>query len=364
MIPVPRRLSVLDTEAIILSMTNEELIDEESQAHGLELQCAILHLLDGRRRNIVFSEDSLDLEDAAVEAYVKRYVSRCMKDMKMCPGTFRPDSAYAKLVQDYFHQRMTLASAPAAMCEPLVRYFENEEARSFAVLAADFREDDVPWFALILLEEAETITAITDAGPTGLRNTISFGHASLPAVSRPITCYAIVNMLNGELRFADGGKWKDKHPLIRETLLDAEAGISKKEVVRSVSEITQDLAEEFQENPTVLLSRVKSYISDTVKEGIPLNTETLAREVFEETPKIAKAFHARVEETALPKEIELPRAAVSASLRRQKIKTDTGIEISFPAEYFNNSDYIEFITHSDGTTTIEIRKIGKITNKI
>ena len=122
-------------------MTNEELIDEESQAHGLELQCAILHLLDGRRRNIVFSEDSLDLEDAAVEAYVKRYVSRCMKDMKMCPGTFRPDSAYAKLVQDYFHQRMTLASASAAMCGPLVRYFENEEARSFAVLAADFRTD-------------------------------------------------------------------------------------------------------------------------------------------------------------------------------------------------------------------------------
>jgi hypothetical protein len=131
-----------------------------------------------------------------------------------------------------------------------------------------------------------------------------------------------------------------------------------------VSEITCDIAEEFQENPTVLLGKVKSYISDTVKEGMPLNTEALVKEVFEAKPEIAKSFRVRAEETSLPKEVELPKAAVSASMRRQKIKTDTGIEISFPAEYFNNRDYIEFVTHTDGTTTIEIKQIGKITNKL
>lgn len=339
-------------------------MEEELQPQGFELQCAILHVLDGKRRNIMLSEETLDLEDEAIESYVKRYANRCRKDLKMTPGTFRKDSVFAELAQEYFQRKLSFAEVSARMCEPLISYFENEEARSFAALFADYRDDDIPYLALILLEETETIIAAADAGHRGMRNTIRFGNAALPSLSRPVSAYVIVNLLNSELFFADGGKWKEDHPLIRETLLHAEAGVSKKEVVRSVSEITCDLAEEFQENPAILLSQVKSYISDTVKEGSVLNTEALAKEVFETKPEIQKAFQAKAEENALPKEVELPRAAVSASMRRQRIRTDTGIEISFPAEYFKNSDYIEFVSHSDGTTTIEIKQIGKITSKI
>ena len=56
----------------------EDMMDEieEEQPHGLELQSAILHVLDGRRHHISLSEQTLDLEEPLIEKYVKRYVNR------------------------------------------------------------------------------------------------------------------------------------------------------------------------------------------------------------------------------------------------------------------------------------------------
>ena len=49
--------------------------------------------------------------------------------------------------------------------------------------------------------------------------------------------------------------------------------------------------------------------------------------------------------------------------RSHKIKTDTGIEITFPSEYIENTDFIQFINNPDGTLSIELKNIGKIVNK-
>ena len=49
--------------------------------------------------------------------------------------------------------------------------------------------------------------------------------------------------------------------------------------------------------------------------------------------------------------------------RNHKIKTDTGIEITFPADLFQNTEYIEFINNPDGTISIELKNIGKIINQ-
>ena len=46
-----------------------------------------------------------------------------------------------------------------------------------------------------------------------------------------------------------------------------------------------------------------------------------------------------------------------------KIKTDTGIEISFPVEYMQNREFIEIKTNDDGTLRIELKNINKIVNK-
>ena len=42
---------------------------------------------------------------------------------------------------------------------------------------------------------------------------------------------------------------------------------------------------------------------------------------------------------------------------------DTGIEITFPAEYAQNPEFIEFTSTSNGLIRIELKNIGSIENK-
>lgn len=68
-------------------------------------------------------------------------------------------------------------------------------------------------------------------------------------------------------------------------------------------------------------------------------------------------------ELNIPKEVTINRSLAIRAAKTQKIKTDTGIEISFPAEYFENQDYFKIINNPDGTLSIEIKNIGKIISK-
>ena len=49
--------------------------------------------------------------------------------------------------------------------------------------------------------------------------------------------------------------------------------------------------------------------------------------------------------------------------RNHKIRTDTGIEITFPTEYSHNPDFIEFVSMPNGMISIELKNIGNIENR-
>ncbi len=341
-----------------------EMNDIEIKAAGLEIQAAILHILDGRSHRIILSERTLDLENPRIEKYVRRYVNRSRNDMRLKPGTFLPDSAFEKQMERWFQRETDFVPFTAEALRPLIGYFEEEEARSFEVLAVDFRFDEVPYVLFILLEESETIAGLSMSEGGAVANTLSFANTALPAVSRSVASFALINVLSHEIGYVDEGKWDKDVELITERLLQAEGGISCKETVQTVREIACEVAEEFDENPALVLGRVKNYIASAAEEGMSLNTETMVSEVFEDEPEMARSFLKKTEEKTLPKETELPKASIRMSMRKQKIRTDTGIEITFPAAYSDSSEYIEFIRNDDGSYTIEIRSVNQIDSQI
>lgn len=344
-------------------MSEYEMIDEEIEVHGTELLYAILHVLDGRSHTSVFSDQTLDLEDEETERYVRRTVTRCMNDLRLRPGVFHADSSFANYLNLYFIRETGFTEFSKQILEKLWNCFDQEAPNSCDALVCDYREDDVPYIGVYLLEQVPAVTLISDVNESGTRNRIHTGAHTMPGASKKIRSFAIVNQISHEIFCCDETKWEGGTDLLNMKLLECDSGISKKEIVDTVKEVTNDIAEEYDENPAILLSRVKNYISETVKEGEPVNTEKMAEEVFDAKPEMAKAFLNSVQKHELPKEVELSAASVSRSMRRQRIATDTGIELAFPAEYFRNHDFIEFVNHEDGTISIEIKNIGKITNK-
>ena len=65
----------------------------------------------------------------------------------------------------------------------------------------------------------------------------------------------------------------------------------------------------------------------------------------------------------LPTSVPLEREAVRRVAANHKIRTDTGIEITFPAEYSKNPEYLTFTYDADGKIAIAIKNITHIENR-
>ena len=66
----------------------------------------------------------------------------------------------------------------------------------------------------------------------------------------------------------------------------------------------------------------------------------------------------------LPERVAVDRRAVAQKrVRCHRIVTDTGIEVSFPAEYGDDPEFIQFSTEENGLISIELKNIGSIENK-
>ena len=79
---------------------------------------------------------------------------------------------------------------------------------------------------------------------------------------------------------------------------------------------------------------------------------------------LREKFEEQVREEHLPERVQVERAQVErAAVRNHKIRTDTGIEISFPAEMLKNSEYVQFVNEPSGLISIELRNIGSIENR-
>ena len=83
----------------------------------------------------------------------------------------------------------------------------------------------------------------------------------------------------------------------------------------------------------------------------------------EQKQVVVNEIKEKLEKAQVPEKVEVNRYVTKRLSKDVKIVTDIGVEITFPAEYYSNKDYIEFINNDDGTISIQINNIGEVVNK-
>jgi len=146
-------------------------------------------------------------------------------------------------------------------------------------------------------------------------------------------------------------------------LLQCTSSISSKEAIKTVSQIATEIAEKHGTNSAVILSKAKNYLLENAEISSTFSPTELGQDIFADSEEMQKEFELQISEAQLPPDVKVEKAFAIRTGKNHKIKTDTGIEITFPAEYFENHDFIEFINNPDGTLSIELKNIGKILNK-
>lgn len=335
----------------------------------MKINHAILHVLDFESAVNVFSQCELDLEDnRACRQFVTTHLRRARQSGDNKRATFAEDSAFAGELKNYFFGEREFID----LSQQVAEFISNELARadkaqSTDVLVADFDDDDdVRWFAVMLLTSKQAFMHEVGTQDGNRVANITRHYAILPNPSQKVQSYCVVRASTMEIGYVDKARKiaGEDRMLIPEGLLQCETGVSGKEAIDTVTRVVEEVAEEHGANTAVALAKVKAAVAEKVEDDEELPPWDIVDEVFEDESVIKDSVRAALTEEKMPERVPVERKQVErAAVRNHKIRTDTGIEISFPAEMGSNSDYIEFVNEPNGLISIELKKISSIENR-
>ena len=352
----------------------------------MNINHAILHVLDFVACEHVYAREEMDLADKTAKKYVASQARRALGNLDNKHGKFSAESHFAAALRDYFAGRLGFVELSAEIAQFFARELGHmEKPVSTDVLVVDFDESDsssaataddveaefdgpIPrYFAIFLLESKQAYVHETGFGESGERNGIARNRAVLPNPSQKVASYALVNLRTQSVAFVDKKRIVagDERWLIPDGLLQCSMEASTKETFTAVTELVEAVAEEYGQNAAVALSRAKACAVESVVEDEldGLDLAEVAEAAFESNPAMRERFEEAAQAIDLPERVPLEREAVRRVAKSHKIRTDTGIEVTFPAEYSRNPEYMTFTSEADGTISIQLKNIGSIENR-
>ncbi|MCI8425207.1 MAG: nucleoid-associated protein [Adlercreutzia sp.] len=353
----------------------------------MKINQAILHVLDFVSCVNVYAQAPMDFSNKVAKRYVTSQAKRTLSNLDSKRGQFAPDSLFAEELRGYFRGERDFVGLSQQIAEFVAGELGRmEKTPSTDVLVIDFEGDldqtvremtdeeaeaaykaaGPRYFAIILLEARQAYmheVGTNDFGDTA--TTIARHHAILPNPSQKVASFALIAADGMDVWFVDKEREiaGEKRWLIPDGLLQCSMEASSKEVLEAVTTVVEEVAEEYGANTAVALSRAKAYVAERAEESDEVDAHELGREVFADAPQVAERFDRAVDEGVLPERVVVEKAVAKRVTRTHKIRTDTGIELTVPAEYGENAEFLEFFSTPDGRIEIALKNIGSIENR-
>lgn len=327
---------------------------------------SILHILDFNSNVCVFSEEELDIQNNSIELFLSKHLEKSFKDSSLKTGMFLEESKFQKKIIDYLKSDIDFIKFSRFVSDLIYNSLSQTDImESLDLIICDVEVENERQVVILLCTNKVGYThqVINDNGI--VKNEIINHYAILPSLTQKLDGYAFIDANNLSIKFVDKNRNINGQELyiLPEIVLECDSTISQREVIKLVKDVAIMVAENHGESSALAISKAKNYIAENIEESENLEPIELGKKVFSSSKLMQDEFERHAKEFGIPDTIKIDKEFAIKTSKNHKIKTDTGIEISFPVDYFKNTDYIEFINNTDGTLSIELRNIGKITNK-
>ena len=327
---------------------------------------AILHILDFNSNLTVFSEQELELGSGSAATYLMKHLKRSFTDPALKSGAFNQSSAMKADLAAYTAGEISFVKLSTRIAESLYQAIaQSDKLVSADVLVCDISVNGEQVVAILKCNNRVGFTHQVAQGEAGISNSIIHHYAILPSLAHKLDEYAFVWIVSGEIRFVDkkcsiGGN--DVY-ILPEIVLDCSSRASQKDTIAMVTSITRKVAESHGENPAIAVSRAKTLIIENAEVSEYLDPQELGSAVFAASPLMQQQYLQEAAQAGLDEAVKIDRNLAVRTGRTHKLKTDIGIEITIPIDYFQNQDYVEFINNPNGTLSISLKNIGKLVDK-
>ncbi|MCD8391561.1 MAG: nucleoid-associated protein [Firmicutes bacterium] len=325
----------------------------------VSINSAILHILDSGHRMPMLSERPLDIEDAVINTYITSQIERVYDDPSHRSGEFRANSGFKYHINELKDDITDFSRVVAE------RLFEglcgSDKPEVCDIIVCDLIINERKVIGILKLNNKVGFTHQVIKDENGIFNNLINHYAILPNAKQKTSEYAFIDRETLDIRYHSAA-YKiegEKTDLFADILLECDYEISSREAVNTAKKVTAENGGDELET----VAKIKECVIENIEENKNLDTKQIAEQVFDGRPVMREEFKSKMESASVPEEIEINKYVTKKITSNIRLTTDTGIEISFPSEYYRDNKYVDIINNDDGTISIQINNISELINK-
>ena len=327
---------------------------------------AVLHVLDATSGTTIYSDSEFDSQNPVMASYINNHIEKLYDDASLRKGSFNSNSGFLYNLKQYKNNDLNFIAFSKYIAEKLYELVQSSDnIHSFDVLVCDFTANEIPELAILKCDNkiGHIHKVITEESK--IRNEIVNYSAILPTPTQRISECVFINLDTFEIRYkskkivSEG----EKIDLLADGLLECLYDISAKESFNAVERIAKKVAKEYGGDGIDEAAKIKDYVKNTalVKERIDLGE--VSKKVFDNSVSAREEFMLKSQKAMVPETFPMNEYITKKINKNIKIAADNGIEISFPAEYYNDGDNIIITENEDGTICVQINNIKELEKK-
>ncbi|MBQ7841195.1 MAG: nucleoid-associated protein [Lachnospiraceae bacterium] len=330
------------------------------------MKLGIVHIMDSAVGMPVLSDQPIDMGSNLCD-FLKGHIEKFTEsdDIKHCQ--FSEDSEVMELIKGCHADNFVETSK--ALCEKLYAIMNsNIDIPAADVAVVVFGCEGIDYFGFLKLNYKTSYTHATKATEEGGNlNDIILQKAILPSMGQKLTEAFLVNLSNGEIILTEK-KYDingEKKNYFSEMFLECHAPMSQKTKLDIVTRAVEQVNKKYYgDDDTERKMEIKKAIYEELEEKGSLAVEEVKEKVFKNSPEMQADLEEKLEKYNMVNEVVEPKSeATIKKFQKQRLTTDTGIEITIPMEEYGDPDKVEFITNEDGTISVLIKNIGRLSTK-
>lgn len=329
-------------------MTTEEEVPFEENAETLEGE--ILSDTEETGENVQFAEE--DMEELSEDEEKPEQVFVSKVNVYELVKAFSEDNLVedskklAQALYDIMNANITIPSA------------------DFAVVT--FQVHSQPYLALLKMNYKESFVHLTQAEEMGNVNQIIRYKSMLPTATTKLSEAIIIDLTDYSVKLVEK-KYEvngTKVNYLSELYLHCHAAMSSKTKMDIVTRAVEQVNKKHYAEEPVKQLEAKRIIKEEIEDTGSVNVERISEKIYGKAPEIKEEFDKKMEKYHMEKAEVTPQSEkTTKKFEKQYLKTDTGIEINIPMEQYQDAEQVEFITNEDGTISVLIKNINKITTR-
>ncbi len=334
------------------------------QLEDILIKNIIVHILDTSMSIPVMSMDEMPTA-VDINEFFASHIVKTMNDDGIKQCVFDEDYnmfySYLKEYKDEKTDFVNFTKQIAGQLFAIMSANVNVPSADLAVVKYRYRQND--YLALLKLNYQSTYIHFTDYESEVNVNTIIQHRTTLPNTGQRVSEGAIINLEDltvdvlDKLYEIDG----EKKLYLSKLFFKCHTKLSSKEKFNAVKTAANRVSRKFFDENIEKKAEITEKLYECLEETGELNLEKFAKEAFPAQEEVKEVFFETLEKKGVEEpKITMTEKTIKRSFEKQRIKTDDGIEIKIPMEFYNNPTKMEFVTEPNGKISIVLKDINKI----